>query len=311
MLGVKGWVGGAAIALVLTTSSLAFADLDFRWEAPASCPTRASVLDAIQRQARSQDSARAEATVTGPPWLARVRVDRAGERGERQLEANTCEELGQAVALIVAMAIDRTEEAPRPPPPPPSPVVQDVAKEAPEPKPSTPRKYESVALIGSFRMQSGLLPSLGPGGAIGVGATTLSSIELSVYGAFFGRSTTAATQGLAGSFFLVTADARAGWRIGLGRDAELVPYAGVTLAYLEGTGRGSLDNRTVSDWLPIPNLGLEARLRLSADVQAFLGADAGMPLGRSTFRFEGATTFVHEPAVISARGSAGLRLALF
>jgi len=113
-------VGG--VALVFSSPMQVHADVldamtSFEWSAPSECPSESSVRDVIRSIARTsanRPSTRVSAIVTSSsPWTARIHIENGEEQAERRLEAASCEALGQAVALVVALAIDRAESAPR------------------------------------------------------------------------------------------------------------------------------------------------------------------------------------------------------
>ena len=103
-------------ALVLALASLGSAPaVELRWQAPASCPDRASAvatIDALLQGHAPPDGQTfiAEVTIaaTGDRFTARVAL---GE-GERTLEAASCREAADAALLIVAMAVDPRIGAP-------------------------------------------------------------------------------------------------------------------------------------------------------------------------------------------------------
>ena len=87
----------------------ATARADLEWVAPAGCSSRESVLDAVTRALGPSSTAdvgaiRARAVVesSGRGW----RVQLSTANGERTLSADTCEQLAEAVALILALAIE-------------------------------------------------------------------------------------------------------------------------------------------------------------------------------------------------------------
>src|SRR4051812_43539607 len=105
-------VSSIILALAITATARADDDLALTWRAPPSCPAREDVVRRIGEIAKSRTGSATPgrsiqvAIEAGPPWRAEIVVEGA-ERGERHLEASTCEALTQAVALVVALAIDR------------------------------------------------------------------------------------------------------------------------------------------------------------------------------------------------------------
>lgn len=102
----------ATVAL-LVVASAARAEpprlVDLVWEAPGSCPRGAAVSAEIVRlvppkQGRPTLRATAYVRRLGERWSVTLTT----EHGERHLEAESCAALGDAVALILALAIDPT-----------------------------------------------------------------------------------------------------------------------------------------------------------------------------------------------------------
>jgi hypothetical protein len=85
----------------------------FAWSAPAQCPSRQQAEAEIERLVGGDPSShggsglRAEVTLSGGPlWSAELTTERAGRIGRRILEAPSCQAAADAVALIIALAID-------------------------------------------------------------------------------------------------------------------------------------------------------------------------------------------------------------
>lgn len=107
-------VGIALVALAAFVARPASADEPLRlaWRAPAGCPSSETVRAAALRGAPGGASVpiEAEATVerrerAGARWVVTLRTQRADARGERILEADTCAALGDATAVILALAL--------------------------------------------------------------------------------------------------------------------------------------------------------------------------------------------------------------
>jgi hypothetical protein len=96
------------IFLVLPANA---SDLVLIWDAPQTCPNadqvRKQMLKRLGSQARTP-VLKAHAAVTRDREVFRVRLHtfHAGQRGLRTLEAKTCSELVDAIAVIVALAAD-------------------------------------------------------------------------------------------------------------------------------------------------------------------------------------------------------------
>ena len=76
------------------------------WEAPASCPSQAEIDARIAALGGAARGGRVVVVEEGGRFRARVVVD-GGE--ERWLEAETCEAVAEAVGLVVAIGVPRTE----------------------------------------------------------------------------------------------------------------------------------------------------------------------------------------------------------
>lgn len=102
----------AALAAALGSASPAPAsDLALVWEAPAECPSAELVRRHVLRRIGAEHahtSLQVRATVTRDAEAFRVRLEThgSGRRGVRELSAPTCSALVDALAVIVAMAVD-------------------------------------------------------------------------------------------------------------------------------------------------------------------------------------------------------------
>lgn len=133
---------GAAFA----ASARAEAPLDLSWTAPPSCPSREAIIAEVERllASRAPRSSRvtARATITKARADYHLRMVVQGANGERAraLDAPTCEELCDAAALILAIAIDPSAaDPPAKPSPAPAPSIappkptEPVERRAPPP----------------------------------------------------------------------------------------------------------------------------------------------------------------------------------
>lgn len=307
----------------------------FVWNAPPGCPSHDEVERHLARIAQhgTSGAARIAVDVEGPPWRATIRFVDGRERGTRRLEAATCEELAEAAALVMAVAIDREEAppAPVPPPapdalakpasapaaPPPAPVSRPAAASGDAPTPAAKPSDDGAPHLDvglALAAQSGLLPSLAGGGALSA-TLHVGKIELTGTGALFAESTTstndAGGRSVTAAFRAWTIDARIGRSFWPTASLRFAPALGIGLSRLSGAGAGASTNTTAEDWLPTPFVGGEASLRLGERIAPFLGIDAGLPLGRSAFAFRGLASPVHEPAEVVVRAAAGVRFDVF
>lgn len=150
------------IAASILAATLA-APLELGWRAPESCPdvtAARATIDALL-DGHAPDPARRvtadvviEADAAG--FLARVRIVEGDAVGEREVVAPTCEEVADASALIVAMAIDPRlggSDAPSPDVPQaldtavPEPVVPTPSGERAARLPTTPRAADDPPAV--------------------------------------------------------------------------------------------------------------------------------------------------------------------
>ncbi len=114
-----------ALSFALCATSARAQRLDLQHDAPRDCPSRTTLLRQIAdaRGTSPRDDRALSATVTitpaAPRWRAFITTRSDGAVGERTLEARSCARLTQAVALVIALAIDseaeRTDASPAPP----------------------------------------------------------------------------------------------------------------------------------------------------------------------------------------------------
>lgn len=157
------------------------AAIELEWTAPAACPDREDVLarvEALLPAAPSGDAApvRARATIVADPAGSTLVLDIDGlptGAGRRELTAADCDELTDAAALLLALAIDPAAAvaAPEPVTPPPLAVAAPPTRPAPRGSPPTPRApVTSIALRPELGLSLGAPAPAGlyAGGALGV-----------------------------------------------------------------------------------------------------------------------------------------------
>lgn len=148
----------AAMLGVLAPSLAAAQAVDLTWDAPATCPGQDAVITRLRASPHATRPLRASARVTqGAPdgrWRVHLETDDGLLHGERELDADTCAELVDAITLILTLTLDAQPDAPPPPPP--------LLPPPPPPPPRAP----SATLRLSVRVQAGVdvgrLPSPAP-----------------------------------------------------------------------------------------------------------------------------------------------------
>jgi hypothetical protein len=310
--------------------------VELAWTAPPGCPMRQSVLTDIAREVGPSGGrvrgVTAAAVVTSDDrgrWRTNLVVEIGTARGQRLLEAQTCEGLAAAAALIVAIAIETgaPPAAASPPAPiapsapaPPPPTAPDRTSPMPPPAPATDRpRRDSKLLIGvAGVVDSGTLPAIAPGLEASAGWSYGTSVwrgRLLASGEYFASETGGAagrpTEG--GRFTLLTVagrvcGSRTFWRfeVGpcIGGELDAMSGQGVNSA-LPGSGDGqwaALIGSLFTTWRIVGPLGVSLRL------------DAVAPLVRPTFVLTepgNTVTTVHQAAAVSPRASLGVELRFF
>jgi hypothetical protein len=150
-LGVIAAGEGLCPASVLAQeSAVAGGRVRLAWSAPGGCPSEEAVLTEMQRILGGPPSRDAEAKanverVAPRRWSEHLTTQVDGVAGERALDADSCEGLASATALILAWTIDpeRARVASRSTPgvpiePPPPPTTPLAAPAPPPPSPELP-----------------------------------------------------------------------------------------------------------------------------------------------------------------------------
>ena len=144
------------LATVLVTSgasALAASDgVDVTWDAPRGCPSSADLQERVTARLPGPSAVRARGRVeraSSSTWRLALDIETPSSRGERTIEAPTCDALASSAAVVIAMSIAPTPEAPpaapasaplsltsAPPAPPAPPALADRAAGEPAPWPS-------------------------------------------------------------------------------------------------------------------------------------------------------------------------------
>jgi hypothetical protein len=133
-------------ALLLAPSAPAAAGLEVDYVAPALCPDEASFWGAVRERSLNVRSSTSglgvRVTITASAATFAGEISRSGGP-VRRLAAQSCEDLGRALALIVAMTLDAEPAATEgPTPPPPKPVTR-------KPRPAAPQEVDATLSIGA------------------------------------------------------------------------------------------------------------------------------------------------------------------
>ncbi len=268
-----------------------------------------------------------------------LEVHSASLRGERTLQASSCDELATSAAVIIAMSATLTDKGPpiyrgssvsppvAPPIPQPTPLAAAAPLAAPAPAapqpttttptvtpladraPTSPPSTKKARVGGptfrpEFTVDGGTLPAIGfgGGGAIGFDFRTRFHLEAHL-GAFASRDGTLPNDPSRGGAFLLIAGGVRGC-FAITRIFEIASCLGIGVSQLSASGFGTSKTTTEASTMFVP----EGGVRLFAPINRRFGLSAGafvtVPVGRQPFVIE-ARGAVHEPAPIGFRSYFG------
>jgi hypothetical protein len=298
--------------------------VELTWSADPSCPSGGAVVAEVERLVRGAPPkdvvvARAKVEHDGT-WRVRLETKSGDRVGIREVEAETCAQLGDATALILALMIDPTaamREMPEPPGPrappfaareqapartlpPPAPVVS--APHRPPPHGVSIRGVAALSAVGDV----GNLPAaaIGVGGSAGLGIDAYRvTLDLS---AFPTRTGHAAQRPAAGGDFTLVAGAlvacrtllaldrfRGGVCLGAELDTVLAKGFGVSSPQSGSTRWGALA------------AGALVEARIVHPLSTELRVGGAVPFSRPPFYFDDIGT-VYRPSVVGFRVAIGL-----
>jgi hypothetical protein len=301
--------------------------LALEWTAPAECPTADAVTQEVHRILKEDDTSSAlpvlaDATVTqidARRWRMHLVTTRDGAVGERTLDADSCQSLASAIALILAWTIDPSVVASAPPPTPPPQTPPPLPVENPPPmRPPPPaHRDQLVAVVGATALGDvGSLPSVGLAGEAILGAAFG---PVRVEGSVADWATQDATRLSTGvaegtHIHMIEAALRgcARWALGSSRNLEVGPCVGGGLLFARSQGFGGnpstfqpydlagqwsvLQAALLASWRFVGPLALRASVGLS------------VPLARPEFVVQTSTgnDTLYQAASIAGRASLGV-----
>lgn len=254
---------------------------------------------------------RARIEKVGARYRATLEIETTRSRGERVLEADTCEALARSSAVVVAMAVapdrERAADEAKPEPPAAAPAPARPAEEAkPAERDGVPKKEgdssPSVALRAEGVADTAMLPSLGVGGGVGLGVHATTRLRFEAHASLFAEQEGRVDGDRGARFSLFTAGARACWSIT--RDVEIAPCAGLAIGAVGATGFGA---QRVGDGTAVvvaPEVLLAFRVPVAGPLALAAGAGVLAPLSRESFVITGRGT-VHEIPAVTFRGFLG------
>jgi hypothetical protein len=150
---------------------LPLSHVDLEWNAPAECPSKEAVLEDAARVLSEPPEAASHVLVHADvtrdergQWHATLGVDSDDAHSDRVLDAETCQALAKATALILAIAVEGRDEARS--------VPASAARPSSAPRSRVSVPFESrsqVVVLGSGVVDWGLLPAAAPGAELGLG----------------------------------------------------------------------------------------------------------------------------------------------
>lgn len=319
---------GLALGVTATHSQALAGELRFSWTAPSDCPSSAAVASRVARPEKStakDEPLDAEGTVERKDDRFRLtlRTKRGDTRGERTLEASTCEGLADATAVVLAVAIAPPDDSPDAPNPtvvrteaPKASIDPSATREADRLSTTSPhesrdllREHE-LAVGAALTTDTGSLPATAAGGTISV-AWTPGRFRLEGLGAFYGSQTRTTDAGNAGAdLSLLVFGGRVCWAV-LTQPVEIAPCLGGAASLLSATGFGAKEENfdTGARWAT-GTAGAQIRFPIAPWVAIRGGVDALAAITRPRFVVEGEGA-VHRPSALGLRAHLGAELLFF
>lgn len=317
------WIAPAT-ALAETAPERPF---ELRWSAPAECPSDVYVASQVTRLAARAPEPALEVDANAwkdqsGRWRVALVTRMGGERGERIVDADTCDHAADATALILAMMIDpagvRARLAAERPPPaaeaPPEPARAPAA-----PRPETPpdraraanEPRERRGLVAAYgTMDGGALPHAAYGAGIAVGVRIPldrgpSPVRLRAEGSFIvlpaQRAEMAGTS-RAADVLLIAGALRAA--LVYGEVVEAGPSLGYELGSLAGEGIGVRRPDSGAALWQAAMVGAAVRWPARGPLALRASAELVVPFTRPAFAV--ADAVVHRPAGVGGRGTLGV-----
>lgn len=281
-LGITLALGLASFASLPEGRAGARETFRFSWSAPEGCPSQGQVASEIVRlvggdiSLLARSDLQADVNVAGgQAWSASLTTEHAGLKGYRTVEAPSCQAAADAIALIIALAIDPDAVA--------------AAPAAPTTAPEEPRRERRpLTIVASAHTQgrTGTLPraDVGVGVGVGLAGTRWRTMLRGTYGLRRDQTATLPS-GASGRFNITTASLTGCIDLALLKLA-LGPCAVAEVGRASATGYGATAgfSRDVT-WLAM-GAGVFSSLAVSKHLRASLEVDALAPLYRPDFVFE-------------------------
>ncbi|MBX7081974.1 MAG: hypothetical protein K1X88_22400 [Nannocystaceae bacterium] len=297
------------------------ADYALRWEAPPECPSAETIAARVQALARDPTGgsgtafvqAQVEATAAG--YRLVLATEFLGNVETRVLEAEQCDALADATALVIAVTLQPAlatvppvrDAEPEPPPEPATPEPDARPEPLPPPEPARPRRAVPVqALLRAAALgEWGSLPGPSGGAAVAIGVAW-PRIRAELEAMWVAPRSTPRRDGRSATVQLAGGTARACYRVWV-RSVELPVCAGLeaAAAIARPQGTRSTDRRVGPSVGPKIGVGVARQFRT---VGVFAAVEAvGRAYGTS-LSVDGTRLFTQAP--VSGRLWLGVELHL-
>jgi hypothetical protein len=319
-------LAATSFAALLSASAPARAATSLDWRAPEGCPDARAVdasLSAVLGHSATDlgNFSRVSGTIEprGSGWLLTIELTEGGQRSSRLISAERCDDLAEAAAVAIGLALEQQRQASAPLIPPsvaeqitaPAPVTSAPPSAEDAPGDSVQSASRSAAYQLAFGadlvLDTSSLPSVAPGVSVQA-RLRRERWQLALHGTYLPPSELALAGEQGVDFSLLVAGARACYSA-LG--SAFVPAA---CAGFEA-GRFSADGSSLSDarradnpWLA-PALGLELSPSLWRDLALDVRADLLLPLIRKHYAVNDDEQVFRPPAA-ALRFYFGLSLAV-
>jgi hypothetical protein len=305
--------------------------LELAWAAPPGCPGEVEVRAVVEKLVGERDPklrqplvARGNVVEEAGRFRLELSWRSASSEAVRSVEGQSCDEVTQAGALIIALALDPTveeplgsgvpAEEPRAASVVPAGVIAKpeapIASETKVPPDHAERKANrtsdgGVGLSGraAFALDLGTLPGTAPGGFLGA-RLSLAPVAVVLDGLTFVPVEREVAAG-AGEFWLSALSLRPCWPF-LRERFRAEPCVALEAHVVRSEGKKLSDPDERWAWFPSFGLTLEAAYRLSPALSLIGGGALLASPSRPTFVIEGVP--VHEPAAATGRLSLGFEL---
>lgn len=271
------------------------------WDAPAECPALASVrAAAIQDAVPGARTLEAEAAVvqTERGWRVTLRTRRGEERGERTIEASSCEGVADATAVVLGLALVDL--------PPPSAPIAPSASDAPDG--ATVRRSPLLAVGLGLGAEPSLLPAAAFGASLSV-AWTPGRWRLEADARRWTSASGTVSGSAAGARFTLTSLGARVCFAALPGAFSLGPCVGADAELASARGFGADANYDRSRAWPALTGGVLARLAVTRWLALRARPEAVVPLSRPSFVVANDGE-VHRPPAIGIAATIGAELTL-